>query len=289
MAGINFNFIAKLNAMKNIIIPVDFSPYSISAARTGAFLAKHTGAQIHLLHVADIPADWKKQPLSVRKKNSMLEGRLREVNAKLLKLSKNAIFKGIRVSTDVTGEIPYEQITAYAKTLPKSLIVMGAHGAGDAGGLFIGSTTQRVLRTAPCPVLSVKKNYRPKAIRKIVFASDFENKIAAQLNIVKDLAEDLKASVDLLFVNTPTLFKDSEQLDKRMLREIPAKTDVAFKCVVYQDHHRELGIYHYAKKSKAGMIAMITNLRIKKHEYSLGVTETLLFHTDVPLLSFAVH
>ena len=279
---------AKLNAMKNIIIPVDFSAYSISAARTGAFLAKCTGAHLHLLHVADVPKDWKKQPLSVRKKNPILEGRLREADAKLLKLSKNAVFEGIRVFTDVTGEIPYEQISAFAKTLPKSLIVMGAHGVGDAGGLFIGSTTQRVLRTAPCPVLSVKKNYRPKAIRKIVFASDFENRMTAQLNTVKDLAADLKASVDLLFVNTPTLFKDSGQLDKRMLREVPVKKEVAFKCVVYQDHHRELGIYNYAKKSKAGMIAMITNLRKKKSEYSLGVTETLLFHTDVPLLSFTV-
>jgi hypothetical protein len=77
-------------------------------------------------------------------------------------------------------------------------------------------------------------------------------------------------------------------MDTRMLREVPDQKGVSFKCVVYQDHHRDQGILHYAKKSKAGMIAMITNLRKKKSEYSLGVTETLLFHTDVPLLSFAV-
>ncbi len=274
--------------MKNIIIPVDFSPNSVGAARMGAFLARYTGAKLHLLHIADMPKNWRKERLSVRKKNPTLESRLATRIPTLQNFPDKPIFKGLRVSNIVGGDIPYEQITAFAKTLVQPLIVMGAHGAGDSAGLFIGSTTQRVLRTAPCPVLSVKKNYRPKAIRKIVFASDFDNKMRAQMNTVRNLAAALKASVDLLFVNTPTLFKDSEQLDKRMLREVPDQKGVSFKCVVYQDHHRDQGIVHYSKKSKAGMIAMITNLRKKKSEYSLGVTETLLFHTDVPLLSFAV-
>jgi nucleotide-binding universal stress UspA family protein len=272
--------------MKNILVPIDFSPYSISAAKMGVLVAEKTGATLHLLHVANIPVGWANQSLKERQKNPVLEKRFLDAQIKLKKFTRSRFFKSIPVTTTVKGDVPFEQILSFAKAHPIQLIVMGAHGAGETTNLFIGSTAQRVLRMASCPVLSVKKNYTPKDIRKIAFASDFEGNITRPVNTVKNLAATLKASIDLLYVNTPTRFKDSEELATRMKAEVHAQKQVPFKCVVYQDHEIESGVNNYAKKSKTGMIALVTNLRKRKAGYHLGVAETILFHTNVPVLSF---
>jgi len=273
--------------MKNILVPIDFSPYSISAAKMGVHVAKKTGATIHLLHVANIPVGWANQSLSERQKNPVLEKRFADAQTKLKKFTKSRIFKSIPVTTTVKGDVPFEQILSFAKAHLIQLIVMGAHGVGETANLFIGSTAQRVLRMAPCPVLSVKKNYIPKNIRKIVFVSDFERNITRPVNTVKNLAVTLKASIDLLYVNTPTPFKDSEELATRMKAEVHVQKQVPFKCVVYRDQEIEIGVNNYARKSKAGIIALVTNWRKRKAGYHLGVAETILFHTNVPVLSFA--
>jgi nucleotide-binding universal stress UspA family protein len=273
--------------MKNILIPIDFSPYSVSAARMGAFLARKTRATIHLLHIANIPAGWDKKPLHVRQENPVIESRLAAAEIKLRKFSRHRIFKGLTHATSIKGDVAYEQILAYAKSHQINLIVIGAHGAGETSGLFIGSTAQRVLRMAPCPVLSVKKNYTPKAIRMIIFASDFDENVTRAINTVKNLATNLKASIDLLYVNTPTRFKDSEMVTKQMNTEVHVQKQVKFNCMIYHDHDQATGVINYAKKSKAGMIAMVTNLRKRKAGYHLGVTETVLFHATVPVLSCA--
>jgi len=202
--------------MKNILVPIDFSSSSVSASKMGAYLAKKTGATLHLLHVANIPVGWANQSLKERQKNPALEKRFADAEAKLRKFSKSPIFKSISVTISIKGDVAFEQILTFVKANQIHLIVMGAHGAGVTAGLFIGSTAQRVLRMASCPVLSVKRNYIPKDIRKIVFASDFEGKITQPVNTIKKLATNLKASIDLLYVNTPTRFKNSVELTKRM-------------------------------------------------------------------------
>jgi len=70
------------------------------------------------------------------------------------------------------------------------------------------------------------------------------------------------------------------------MRQCVRKSQVSFNYVVYQDIEIEKGIINYAKKSKSGMIALVTNSRKRKAGYQLGVTETILFHTNVPVLSF---
>lgn len=272
--------------MKNILVPIDFSAYSISAAKMGVHVAKKTGATVHLLHVANIPVGWGKKPLLIREQNPVLESRLKAAETKLRKFSTHKMFKGLTPTTSIEGDIAFEQILAYTKLHHVHLIVMGAHGAGESSGLFIGSTAQRVIRMAPCPVLSVKKNYTPTAIRKIIFASGFDETITRSVNTVKNLAASLKASIDLLYINTPNYFKNSEEVLKHMDAEIHVQKQVKFNCIVYNDHDKEAGVVNYAKKSKAGMIAMVTNLHKRKAGYLLGVTETVLFHADVPVLSF---
>ena len=71
--------------MKDILVPIDFSPYSLSAAKTAAAIALKCCSHVHLLHIADIPLGWDKQSIAQQQKHPILEGRLVEAETKLEK------------------------------------------------------------------------------------------------------------------------------------------------------------------------------------------------------------
>lgn len=271
--------------MKNILIPVDFSVFSESAAKTGVLLAKKTGAELHLMHVANAPSDWNSLSVAAQQEYPEIEGRMVEAEIKLDKFASSSIFKNVKTNTYVYAGVAYDQIVQFIESYKMDLVIMGAHGAGETNGLFIGSTAQRVLRTAKCPVLSVKKDYTPKSLKKVLFPSDFEENTFSLLQLVKSFAEDVDADIDLLYVNTPAHFSDTETSKSRMEKYIPTQNGVKFHPFIYNALEKEKGILTFSNHHKVDLIAMTTHNRKDKPNYLLGVTETILFHSDIPVLS----
>jgi len=274
--------------MKNILVPFDFSPHAITSAKAGAALARKTGAQLNLLHVVYAPPEWDRMPVSMQQGYPQVEARMVEAEIKLDKFVENKFFDGVNVQTFVYSGVAHEQIVQFAKAYKMDLIVMGAHGAGESDKLFIGSTAQRVLRKAPCSVLSVKKDYTPKTIKKILFPTDFEEGGIKWLNTVKNMAADLKAGISLLFVNTPFNFYDTPSAERKLTDLIPVQRAVKFYSFIYNDFDREKGILSFAKNRRMDLIAMVTHNRKGQPNYQLGITETLLYHTDIPVLSMVL-
>jgi nucleotide-binding universal stress UspA family protein len=271
--------------MKNILIPIDFSVFSESAAKMGVFLAKKSGAQLHLMHVANAPSDWTSMTVEAQQEYPEIEGRMVEAEIKLDKFALHPMFKGVVTNTYVYAGAPYDQILQFIESYKMDLVIMGAHGAGETFGMYIGSTAQRVIRSSKCPVLSVKKDYSPKSIKKILFPSDFEDNSKSMFDTVKDMAEMLKADVNLLFVNTPGGFTDDETAHERLDNFLPQPNGIKFRGHVYNAMEKERGIVNFSEKEHIDLIAMTTHNRKGKPNYLLGVTETVLFHADVPVLS----
>jgi nucleotide-binding universal stress UspA family protein len=274
--------------MKNILVPVDFSVFSLNAAKAAAAIARKSGGNIHLLHLTDIPVGWSSQSVAKQQEYPVLEGRLVEAEIKLDKFSRQAFLKNCNVITYVRGGVAFEQINIFAKRNKISLIVMGVHGGGESEFKYIGSTAQKVIRTAPCPVMGVKKNYYLGGIKKILFASDFDENIAAPIDAVYDLAGDFGASIDLAYVNTPSRFVDDKTMEARMQKFMIAQKKVKFHTVIQNSSEKVSGILECAEKRKANMIAMATHLRRISPGYLLSVTESVLFHSKVPVLSFVI-
>ncbi|MFN3839909.1 MAG: universal stress protein [Cyclobacteriaceae bacterium] len=274
--------------MKNILIPFDFSKYAQSAAKTGASLARKTGAQINLLHVVYAPPEWDRMPVGMQQGYPEIEARMVEAEIKLDKVAASALFNGLTVQTFVYSGVAHEQIVQFAKAYKMDIIIMGAHGAGESDKLFVGSTAQHVLRKSSIPVLSVKKEYAPKPLKKILFPTNFEESSLSPLNTVKNLAADLKASISLLFVNTPFNFYDTPSAESKMSDLVPVQRAVKFYSFIYNDFDKEKGILNFAKRHKMDLIAMVTHNRKGRPNYQLGVTETLLYHTNIPVLSMVM-
>jgi len=139
-----------------ILAATDFSAASEQAVTYAASLALEFGATLHLLHVVPDPilaAAWSEAYAYDLDK---LGERLRR-DAERQLAERAARIEGIVVTRDALIGRPASTITAIAADRDVDLIVMGTHGRSGVSHLFMGSVAERVVRTAPCPVLTVRE------------------------------------------------------------------------------------------------------------------------------------
>lgn len=133
--------------IKRILCPVDFSPSGDFAFEYACAVARRHGASVELLHVTEASAYAEDAP---PEKWPALENRLRQ------RLQSLAARAGVPAEINLLAGIPFAEIVHRAETLPADMIVIGTHGRTGMKHLLIGSVAERVVRTAPCPVLTVR-------------------------------------------------------------------------------------------------------------------------------------
>jgi len=275
--------------MKNILIPIDFSQHSLSAARTGCFIAKKCDAIIHLVHVVKAPEDWEILSDAQQNQNLEIKNKITEAEEAAKKYTQFPIFESVTVIPRVFGGVPYKAILEYAADYKTDLIVMGAHGMSESSHLFLGSTAQKVIRDAACLVLSVKKNFKPLSLNRILFASDFsEDGVKKSIKAVCDFAEDMHAKLDFAYINTPADFNDSLTIEQRLKSLQGFINPKKHKLFIHNDYYKDQGILNVAKKIKTNILALATHNRKNKKNYQIGIAETMLFKTDTPVLSLVM-
>ena len=143
---------------KKILVPIDFSKVSKDALPWAVLLARQFGSTLTLLHVVEkFPIDY-----TLADRGLDLIGRAEEQAAGDLKAMASSLARssGVDVSTHVRGGSPYDQICDAAKTMGADLIVLTTHGYTGLKHVWLGSTAERVVRHAPCPVLAVRQFQR---------------------------------------------------------------------------------------------------------------------------------
>ena len=141
--------------IKKILVGCDFSPDSGQALKHALSLAQEFQAELHLAHVIEPPT----QP-DLHKEDTPVSEEIQQDYRDLLtrKLKEMVPAEARLWCTPQTGLLegqPYEEIVAYAESKNIDMIVLGVRGHGLVKTLFLGSTTDRVVRRSPCPVLSV--------------------------------------------------------------------------------------------------------------------------------------
>lgn len=275
--------------MNTILVPTDFSTSAGNALAVAASIARRAGSDIHLLHSVRTSIDWVHLPVDKRADYPETLEAIEKAESLLEKEVKNAVLKGIKVTTHLAYGSPHEQILLFAnKKVKADLIVMGAHGPDEPDELFIGSNAQKTLRLAHCPVLTVKKGFKNKAIKKILFASDFEENVSAAFDKILVVARAMKATVELVFINTPTDFKDDPAIEAIMDKFIAKYPGVKFSKAVYNYHMPDKGILLYSQQANPDLISLVTHGRKHIPHYLLGVTESLVYHSSIPVMSMNI-
>ena len=146
---------------KAILVPVDFSPCSDEAFRVACHLARLCEGKVQVLHVIDtgaLAAFHRLGLLAVPSDAAPQRRRLRHharLNVRQLLESKAA--EGVTVTRQIVEGAPFVEIAKLARTGDVDLVVMGSYGgrSGSVDKIFFGSTAEKVVRTAGCPVLTV--------------------------------------------------------------------------------------------------------------------------------------
>jgi universal stress protein A len=139
-----------------ILVPVDFSECSEAAWRLAQRLAHQSGAELILLHVLVEPPLYSEGPFSGDRVREFYASAERWVDDHLATWADRARTAGLRVRVSTRTGIPHREIVAAAADERAGLVVIGTHGRGGLERAMIGSVADRVIRTAPCPVLSVR-------------------------------------------------------------------------------------------------------------------------------------
>jgi len=145
--------------MKTLLVPTDFSPHSEKAVALAIELAKLSGAKIHLLHCYQVNVGGV-SPYGVTVPEEF-NRQIREAAARSIEaLEQQVAASGVPVEAHITPSYPSEAVSELADEIHADLVIMGTRGATGLKHILLGSVAERTLRTAPCPVLTVKDTDR---------------------------------------------------------------------------------------------------------------------------------
>ena len=144
-------------SITKILVPVDFSPQAERAFGYAATFGQRFNARLGLIHVVDdtvATGAWNTE-VFVPDAGDLLESLIANAEKQLVALKQSAAALGVTAETAVITGRPAHAIVEHAKKGGFDLIVMGTHGRTGLSHVVMGSVAERVVRTAPCPVLTV--------------------------------------------------------------------------------------------------------------------------------------
>ena len=180
-----------------------------------------------------------------------------------------------------------------AKEFGAELIVMGSHGSSGLKEVFVGSNTEKVVRTSEIPVLVIKHKMSDFHASNIVFANNFNKESIPAFIKAKKLFDAFDAELHLVYINTPgDGFRSSQEMEDRVgefLAEAKV-TDLEAKDVAYYSAYSiEEGLFAYSNKIDADLIAIPTHgRRGLAHFFSGSISEDLVNHAKIPVLTCKV-
>jgi nucleotide-binding universal stress UspA family protein len=148
-------------AIKTILLPTDGSECSAKAMTYALSFATQYGGRVVALHVID--QRWEEQTrvafveVGQEVTQKIRSGYAEEARRILQAVVDAGARAGVPVDTRIVTGIPFDEIVRIGKELPADLIIMGTHGRTGVSHLLLGSVAEKVVRRAPCPVLTVRK------------------------------------------------------------------------------------------------------------------------------------
>jgi nucleotide-binding universal stress UspA family protein len=141
--------------LKKILCPIDHSDCSKEALKYAVTFAMKDEAKLYLLHIIDIRSF--NEGLDAMSKQIPDEETLEQLRIKLLDCIPEEIRDDMDVEAIVVQGIPFAEIISTAREKEVDMIVLGSHGRTGLVHMMLGSVSEKVVRKAPCPVLTVRQ------------------------------------------------------------------------------------------------------------------------------------
>ncbi|WGD35462.1 universal stress protein [Olleya sp. YS] len=274
--------------MKKLLVPTDFSKEAENAVKVAAQLARKHDCEIILLHMLELPFNQLNaggMPADLPEAVYFMKLAHKEFET----VMKKDYLKGITVYETVDFNEISTGILETCRKHDVDLIVMGSHGAEGLKELFIGSTTEKIVRTSNTPVLVIKNEHENFDIKEFVFASDFKNDNKETYVQAVKLAELFDAKIHLLNVNTPSNFTTTAASKVRMMEFIENNPFDNYTLNIYNDETVEKGILNFSRIVDADLIGISTHGRQGiAHFFNGSISEDLVNHAKRPVITFKI-
>lgn len=276
--------------MKRILVPTDFSTYSLKALDYALGISKAAGSEIVVLHVCDL----------FDTRFSMIHGLLEEENRRMenelwekLRQIQQSVLETEKVNLTTrlyTGDIT-ECIIEEARKGNIDLILMGTLGATGIKEKILGSKATNIIRHSPVPVLCIPWDYNGSVPQNILLAINEEPKNMATLQPLMELCTLFKVHLKVAVLSEGSDEGYTVMAHSRMVQEITDKLAKAFPAITCNTVHLSgthfyNAILEYVKENNIDLLAMIPHQK-KWLQYITGksMTQKVAVYGDVPLLT----
>jgi nucleotide-binding universal stress UspA family protein len=248
--------------MINILVPYDFSKMAVHALDFATKLsATYSKLHITLIHVVELPLNTNAgtlgggiDPLSDYQNQVYFRELLEQRKKELDQLHTKYSSPNYRLDTEVQVGNVFREISTTISEKKPDLVVMGSSGTSGWEEFWIGSTTEKIVRNAPCPVITIKGATDPSQLKKVVFASSFD-----------ELDGDLAARI-----------KNMQQVFDAQFERVHTE--------IYNSLSEESGILEFADDIGADLIAMATHGRTGiLHLLTGSIAEDVVNHSKRPV------
>jgi len=283
--------------MKKILVPTDFSAPAGHATELALRLALKHGASIHLVHSVDVPETWKegrftsaklalKPPREQQALYPETRAKVGAARQALEKITMDMSKKKVTVTYEVASNAAWKDITKLAKDM--DLIVMGTHGAGALREALIGSNTQRVVRLATRPVLTLHHAAPARFANVALLVDPTERDMEKHLHRLIAPLQGPRTRFHLVHVNTPGRFQDTGT-SLELLGALAKRMEPTVTLNVCDHFSVAEGAIDFARRGGMDAIALITHGRTGlRGVLNTSVAETVVNHSAVPVLTLRI-
>ncbi len=288
--------------MKTIIVPTDFSKQAGYALDFASEIAVREGVTITLLHVVEYS---KKETLFLEDSTLTTMATLPEdtINEdvfyielykkrkhQMAELVNNPKYQAVELKPKIVMGTPYHAIEEEITNVDADLIVMGTTGISDWEESLIGSTAEKVVRRASCPVLTLREPLRLDNVKNILYASDFHKLSGSHIPIIEEMQRFFGAKIHFLYINSPNNFQNQKEINETIESFAKHNGFDNYEIHIYAHRHREEGIIEFAEDYHMDIIMMATHgrsgiSRLFEHSIAEGVVN----YSKKPVVTFNLH
>ncbi len=274
--------------IKSILIATDFSDSSESALALGISIAKRHKADIVLLHVVDRFAYLEPTEVFLPEirltpdLNLMIEDRVKEFSKNISKKTRLAV-KGV-----VLDGQPSERICRFAYEEHTSLIIIGTHGTSGIRKLFMGSDAYRIVKNAPCPVLTVPGKWSKKDFKKVLFPIRLIPGSLDKYFYARPIVEKNNSELFLLGLTDMKNTHDTKELIMLIegLKHQLHNDKIKFQTSYCPGEDFPSAVNNASKDLSIDLIILTANIDVDWKSYIIGpFVQQVINHSQVPVLS----
>jgi len=287
--------------VQRILVPIDFSDYSVNACRYAIGLAEKLNAEIKLMHVYYNPVinsmpltdtyyyqvnmDEIIREIEIRAKSSMEEfyKDLKE------KIERDNI-QGVKIDYALVSGIASEEIISMSEQYKPDVIIIGSRGQGERENDLIGSVTAKIIEDTKVPVLVIPEDslYEGIATINILYATNFDDSDYKALKKLMNIMSPFDIRLYCAHIGTQeSNVWDKVKMDSLKEKLLAQYNDYEIECLIIEEEDFFKALQDIIREKRIDIISLVTHKRnLITKLLDPSVARKVLFHTNIPFLVF---